>query len=164
AARSSLICLAIAVTAYPSATSRRTIARPIPRLPPVTTTCRPLATGAHHLAGSAHVQRRHEANHDRNLVERQLALAMLKDLVPDAALAVAGRPRLVVQHHVRGHERPGDRAALRLHDRHAHRRMLVDDGLDFLGIHLEAADVDDAGATAQEDPAVAARFDHIARV
>ena len=42
--------------------------------------------------------------------------------------------------------------------------MPVDDGFDFLGVNLEAADIDDAAAAADEVIAVAAQFHHVAGV
>ena len=42
--------------------------------------------------------------------------------------------------------------------------MAIDDRLDLLGMHLQAADIDDAAAPADEDIAVAAQFDHVAGV
>ena len=42
--------------------------------------------------------------------------------------------------------------------------MLIDDPLDFLGMHLQPADIDDAGAPALEEAAVALLLDHVVRV
>ena len=42
--------------------------------------------------------------------------------------------------------------------------MLVDDLLDFLGMHLQPADIDDAGAAALEEAAVAFLLHHVVRV
>ena len=42
--------------------------------------------------------------------------------------------------------------------------MPIDHGLDFLGMDLEAANIDDAVASSDEVVAVAAQLDHIARV
>ena len=42
--------------------------------------------------------------------------------------------------------------------------MPVDHGFDFLGMNLQAADIDDAAAPADEVITVAAQFDHVAGV
>ena len=46
----------------------------------------------------------------------------------------------------------------------AHAGMAVDHGFHFLGIDLEAADIDDAAAPADEIIAVAAQFHHVAGI
>src|SRR5579863_8104974 len=63
---------ASATTRYPSRASLRPMARPIPRLPPVTSTLR---TGALQLAAGGHGQSRYEAEPGRDLVRRQIAAA-----------------------------------------------------------------------------------------
>ena len=45
-----------------------------------------------------------------------------------------------------------------------HAGMAVDHRLDFLGMNLEAADIDDAAAPADEIIAIAAQFDHVAGI
>ena len=50
------------------------------------------------------------------------------------------------------------------HQRHLHARMPIDDGLDFFGMDLAAAHIDDAVLPSDEVVAVAAQFDQIARV
>ena len=42
--------------------------------------------------------------------------------------------------------------------------MAVDHRLDLLGMHLQAADIDDAAAPADEEVAAAAQLDHVAGV
>src|SRR5580704_4892692 len=68
---------ASATTRKPSRASLRAMARPIPRLPPVTRTLR---TGALQLAAGGHGQRRHEPDAGRRLVRRKLAAAGGEDL------------------------------------------------------------------------------------
>src|SRR5579884_2290665 len=58
----------------------------------------------------------------------------------------------------------GDRALARAHQRHAHRRMAVERGLDLLGMHLLAADIDDAAAPPDEMVAAVAPLDHVAGI
>ena len=48
--------------------------------------------------------------------------------------------------------------------RHPHVGMPVDHRLDLLGMNLQAADIDDAAAPADEVIAVAAQLDHVAGV
>ncbi len=52
----------------------------------------------------------------------------------------------------------------RPYQRHLHARMPIDHRLDFLGMYLEAANIDDAVAASDEVVAVAVQLDHIARV
>src|SRR4051812_19842518 len=68
---------AIAMARYPELASRRTIARPRPRLPPVTTTLR---IAPRELAALRDRQRRDEADRGRNLVPRQSFTAEMHDL------------------------------------------------------------------------------------
>src|SRR6185295_7423512 len=112
---------------YPSQTSRRTIPRPRPRLPPVTITLR--MTGQ--LAGGGDLERRNESDRRGNLVGGQMAVTDLKDLAPDVHVCAA-RACVIAQDDVGGDERTGDRTLRGPHPRHAHGRMLVDGRLYFL--------------------------------
>src|SRR4051812_29854893 len=130
------------------------MARPSPRLPPVTMTLR--MTGQ--LAGGGELQGRNETDRGGNLVRSEMIAAESEDL--------AGTPRLgrAAQHHRGGDPRTRERTPSRPHHRHADRRMAVDGRLDFLRVDLEPADVDDAVAPAQEVVPIAAPFDDVARI
>src|SRR6516225_9066240 len=131
------------------------MARPTPRLPPVITTL----SIAGELSGFGDVERRHDADRGRNLMGRELVAAGAEDLLPDAAIIVAGKLRrsLVRQDHIGHDDGARDRIAPRLDERHPHPLLAVDDGLDLLGMDLEAADIDDAAAPADEIIAIAAQ-------
>ena len=68
----------------------RAMARPRPRLPPVTRT---LCIGARQLSGRRDVERRDEADHGRHLVGRELRAAIVQDLVADLLRAAPDRCR-----------------------------------------------------------------------
>ena len=134
------------------------MARPIPRLPPVTRTLRidPLQ-----LAAGGHGQRRHEAKHRRNLVRREIAATGRQDLgldrAPRRSAASANTTSATTIAPVIGLRRP-------LTTRHPHGGVTVDHRLDLLGMNLQAADIDDAAAAADEMVAVASPLDHVAGV
>src|SRR5436309_1768627 len=116
---------------------------PRPRLPPVTTTLR---ITADQLAGAVHAEPGDEVDRRGNLVPRQrlatVPQQLLLDVRRDAVRAVGGRLELDIG----DHEGAGDRTLSRAHARHAHARVAVQYGLDFFGMHLQPADVDDAAA------------------
>src|SRR6058998_634953 len=134
---------------------RRTMPRPRPRLPPVTTTLRMLAN---HLAGRADVERRHEANRRGHLVRGEPLVAEAKNV------GLVVRRRLAVDDDVGDDERSGDRAAPRPDAGHADGRVTGDHRLDLLGVHLLAADVDDAAPTTEEVVALTASLDDVAGI
>src|SRR6202011_736276 len=76
----------------------------------------------------------------------------------------AGFVLAIGQDDIGDHDRAGDRAAARSGARHAHLGVPVDDRFDFLGRNLQAADIDDAAAPADEVVSVPAQFDHVAGV
>src|SRR5437763_5529917 len=115
------------------------MARPIPRLPPVTTT---LCILAGQLAGWRHVERRDEAYHRRHLVNRKRPATIRHDLVANRiGLQPICRRR---ENDVGDHDGTCDWAAARSDPRHANLPMPIYDGLDLLGVNLEPADIDDA--------------------
>src|SRR5436309_12914840 len=130
--------------------------RPRPRVPPVTTM---LGMSAGELARVGDVQGRHEADRDGDLVSRQCVMADLEYLTFEQprhrAYADAGWLR---RHHIGDHDRAGDRVPPGLHQRHPNARMTVDDRLDLLRVHFEAAHVDDAALSADEVVAVTPPF------
>src|SRR6266403_911179 len=112
------------------------MARPIPRLPPVTTT---LCILAGQLAGWRNVERRNEAYHRRYLVDRKRLPASRHDLVANCTGAKRiGRLR---ENDIGDHDCTGDGASSRPDPRHADLPMPIYDGLDLLGMNLEAADI-----------------------
>src|SRR5215469_5359807 len=137
---------------------------PRPRLAPVISTVRarglPITPGQ--FAGRRNVERRHDADRRWHLVQRQHVAAKLQNVGFDRAGFNAGT--FALEHDVGGHDRAGDRAALRPHQRHADLRMTVDHRFDLFGVNLEAADVDDAAAAAGEHVAVAGEFHHVAGI
>src|SRR5690349_11036007 len=80
AVSSSLSRRAAAMTLKPAPARRFAIARPMPRLPPVTRTLR---IRARQLAGRGDVERVDEADHRRHLVGRKLRPALRDDPVAD---------------------------------------------------------------------------------
>src|SRR2546421_3625176 len=134
---------------------RRTIPRPRPRLPPVTTTLRMLAN---QLAGRADVERRHESNRGGHLVGGQSLVAEAEDV------GLVVRRRFAVDDDVGDDQRPGDGTAPRPDTGHADGRMTGDHRLDLLGVHLLASDIDDAGPTTEEVVALTAPLHDVASV
>src|SRR5271170_3957483 len=109
------------------------MARPMPRLPPVTRT---LCIVSGQFAGCGDFERWHESNDGGDLVRRQRCPAILEYFVADYVPVAAG----VGQNDVRYYDRAGDRAAARPGAGHADLRMPVDHGLDLLWMHFQAAD------------------------
>src|SRR5206468_3820582 len=72
--------------------------------------------------------------------------------------------RLAVDDDVGDDERSGDRAAPRPDAGHADGRVTGDHRLDLLGVHLLAADVDDAAPTTEEVVALTASLDDVAGI
>ena len=67
----------------------------------------------------------------------------------------------LVEDDIGGDQRAGDRVPARLDEAGVHAGMHVDHRLDFLGIDLGAADIDDAAAAADKIAPVVAQFDHV---
>src|SRR5579883_1869614 len=137
--------------------SRRAMPRPRPRLAPVMTT---LGIGPPQFAAAAHLQPGDEAELGRDLVARQPVPAGFEDVLGKRGVggdAGGGDD-------VGDDDGAGDRALARPHQRHAHRRMAVERGLDLLGMHLLAADIDDAAAPPDEMVAAVAPLDHVAGI
>src|SRR6266513_3056062 len=105
------------------------------------------------LAGGGDLERRDEADRCRNFVRSQLIVTDLQDLALEVADVGAG---LCLQDDIRGDERPGHGAFPGSYPRHADRWMPVDRRFDFLRIDLQATDVDEAAAPAEEVVPVAA--------
>ena len=89
--------------------------------------------------------------------------AKLQYVVLDLLLAARARA-IGFQHDVGNHDRAGDRALLRPHQRHSHLWMPIDDRFDLLRMNLQSADIDDAAAAAGEDVAIAAPLHHVAGI
>src|SRR6266850_6753529 len=138
------------------------MARPRPRLPPVTITLR--MTGQ--LAGGGNLERGNETDRRRNLVGGQAVVTDLKDLAPYVHPLATGAARigLSLQDDVGGDERTGNGTSPGPHHRHADRRVPVDRRLDFLRVDLQSSDVDDAAPSTEEVVPVAAAFHHVAGV
>src|SRR6266853_1026721 len=133
--------------------------RPSPRLPPVTMTLR-IRPGE--LAGGGNVERGHEMDDRRYFVPRQGLATGIENLVfQSLGLGYAGRG---LDHDIGDDDGPGDRALARLDQRHADRGMAVDHRLDLFGVDLEAADIDDPAAAADEMVAAVAQLDHVAGI
>src|SRR5437016_1822323 len=130
---------ATAIVRSPLQTTRRTIARPKPRLPPVTMAL----SMAGQFARGADGERRHETNGGGDLVRRKRLAADLPDLSLHSCVVV-GATRLREQDNVRGDERSRDWISSRPCLRHPHEWVPVDRAVDFFGIDLQSADVDDA--------------------
>src|ERR1700719_4454474 len=134
---------------------------PSPRLAPVTKTVRAaLAIAPRQFAGRADVERRHDRDGRRNLVARQSFAAERQYVVLDLLLSARARA-IGFEHDVGNHDRAGDRALFRPHQRHSYLWMPVDDRFDLLGMDLQSADIDDAAAAAGEDVAIAAPLHHV---
>ena len=147
-----------AMTVSPDAASFFATAKPRPRLPPVTRMLRMPGQ----LPGGGHGERRHKPDRRRHFPGRELITAHRANFFTEfCGIALHGTLR---QHDVGRDDRAHDRTAPTLHQRHAYCRMTVDDGLDLFGIHLLAADVDDAAAAAEEEITLAAALDEIAGV
>ena len=52
------------------------------------------------------------------------------------------RGRQGLEHHIRDHQRTGDRILFRPHQRHSHLRVTVEYGLNLLGMDFQSPDVD----------------------
>src|SRR5437762_876537 len=148
----------MAMARYPAPASRRTMPRPRPRLPPVTMTLRSMARD---LARRRDGERRDEGDRRGHLVAGKLAETELQELVGELRTLTVRGVDLRSQHHVGDHERAGDGILPGPHERHPHLRVAVDDSLDLFGMDLEAADVDDPAASADEVVAVSAALDHV---
>src|SRR5580693_1753729 len=139
--------------------------RPSPRLAPVTRTVRAvLAIAPRQFAGRADVEHGHDRDGRRDFVARQRVAAKLQYVVLDLLLLAARARAIGFQHDVGNHDRAGNRALLRPHQRHSHLWMPVDDRFDLLGVNLQSADIDDAAAAAGEDVAIAAPLHHVAGI
>src|SRR5579862_2064800 len=161
--KASLSVRAMASARYPAAASVCAMESPSPRLAPVTITLR---IGAHQFSGSRYLERWHDPHHGRDLMRGEHPATLLDDVVRDRVIR---RPpgalgRGVIEHHLRGHHRAGDRAAPCLYQGHPHPGVRVDDRFHFLRMHLEAADVDDASASTHEVIAAVTQLEAISRV
>ena len=65
------------------------------------------------------------------------------------------------EHDLGRDDRPHDRVLSRRHERHAYTGVPIDHGLDFLGMDLQAPDVDDPPAAPDKVVAVAAALDDV---
>src|ERR1700730_7953881 len=137
---------------------------PSPRLAPVTRTVRSaLAIAPRQFAGRTDVERRHDRDGRGDFVARQRVAAKLQYVILD--LLLAGRARAFgFAHDIANHDRAGDRALLRAHQRHSHLWMPIDDRFYLLRMNLQSADIDDAAAAAGEDVAIAAPLHHVAGI
>src|SRR5262249_3796211 len=97
--------------------SLRAMARPRPRLPPVTTTLRMMPRK---LAGLGDIEGGNEADHGRHLVLGETGAAALHDLPFERSGALACGILLATQQNVGNHDFASDRVASRAHERHAH--------------------------------------------
>ena len=104
------------------------------------------------------------ADRGRHLVARQRVAAELQDLALDARCSPPARAQSAFSTTSATTIAPVIGLLLRPHQRHAHLRMPVDHRLDLLGMNLQAADIDDAAAAADEVVAVAAQLHHVAGV
>src|SRR5438105_1677490 len=153
---------ATAMTSWPAAHSVFAIPSPSPRLPPVTMT---LGIAASELARGSDVQRPDDAYRRRDLVRRERAAASREDLGLRVLDAYGVESLLIIrEHHLGGNDGPGDRILPRRHERHAHAGVAIDHRLDFFGMDLEAADIDNPATSAGEVIAVTATLDDIAGV
>src|SRR6185436_15053183 len=111
------------------------MARPSPRLAPVTRTLR---IAALELAARRNRERRYEVDRRRNLVPGQARAAMLLDLVLERARIPCGGG--AGEHYVRDDQGAGDWALAPPHQRQAHMRVRIDHRLDLFRMDLLAAD------------------------
>src|SRR6266851_3564082 len=139
------------------------MARPKPRLPPVTMTLR---MRTRQFASLADRQGRYEADHHRNLVLGQGGATAFEDFPPQRSDLSAGAAglRLFLQDNLGHDDRAREGILSRAHERHPHVRMPIDDRLDLFGMDLQAADIDDAAFSADEMVAIAAQLQHVAGV
>src|SRR5437660_3164688 len=152
---------ATAMARYPTPVNRRAMARPSPRLPPVTRTLRIVP---HQLAGRSDVQGRDDGDRGRNLVRRQRVATMLQDLLLEAGGSSVDGVGPRGQHHV-GHDQGAqERVVSRPDPRHPHPWVAIDHRLDLFGMDFQAAHVDDATPSADEVIAACMRLDHLASV
>src|SRR6202022_3799933 len=108
------------------------------------------------------VERRYYFNHGRHLVRRELCPAIGQDFVTN--IVAPAQVAAIGQNDIGDHDGAGDRAAARSGAGHPHPRMPVDESLDFLGVNLEAANIDDAAAPADEVVPVSPQLDHLAGI
>src|SRR5207248_7793370 len=133
------------------------MASPIPRLPPVTRTLRILAR---QFAAGACFDRSNEADHRRYYVGCEACPAERHDLrLHPIRIAVP-----VLENHIGNDDRADDRALACPDARQADTLVTVDHRFDFLGMYLEAADIDDAAAASGEMATAAALLDDVAAV
>src|SRR5665213_3059332 len=132
------------------------MARPIPRLPPVTRT---LCIVPGQLSGRGNIERADEPDHSGDLVGRQRRPAIGQYLIAD--LTAPAGVAAFNQNDIGDHYAAGDRAASRFGARHAYLRMPIDDGFYFFRMNLEAADIDDAAPPSDEVVSVSAQFNHV---
>src|ERR1700722_11691219 len=150
---------ATATTFYPAAAILREMARPIPRLPPVTRT---LCIVPGQLSGRGDIERADEPDHGGDLVRRQRRPAIGQNLFADLS-ATAGVSTFS-QNDVGDHNGAGDRAAPGFGARHSDLGMPVDHRFYFFRMNLEAADIDDAAKPSHEMISVPAQLDHVAGI
>src|SRR5271156_6043423 len=149
----SLLRRATATTRKPSPARRSAMARPRPRLAPVTMTL----SMARELSRPGHRQIGDEAQPRRRHMGGQTRAAGGEDF----ALQTRFRRMLVAQHDVGDHQCAGDRIRTRENATRAHRRMRVERRLHLLGMNLGAADVDDSAAPTEKKQPIAATLDHV---
>src|ERR1700733_6341079 len=135
------------------------MARPIPRLPPVTRT---LCIVPGQLSGRGDIERANEPDHGGDLVRWQRRPAIGQNLIADLSATAGGSS--FSQNDIGDHNSAGDRAAPGFGARHSDLGMPVDHGFYFFRMNLEAADIDDAAAPSHEMVSVSAPFDHIAGI
>src|SRR5260370_14030731 len=152
---------ATAMTRYPDCASLRLIARPSPRLPPVTSTSRMLTC---QFTRGIEFQGRKDVYRRRNLMPGKHASTELQDLVLKIIRWDRRRDGFFREHDVSNHERPSDRVLLRPYQRHPNPGVPVDDGLYFLGMHLKAPNIDHSISSPDEIIAVTPQLEHVAGV
>src|ERR1700679_309025 len=158
AVSSALSFRAIAIARKPASASLQAIPSPNPRLPPVTITLRMVTD---ELSCLRNRQCRNEIDGGRDLVRGELLAAELEDVLPCLPIVAVLVVGLSVQHDIRNYQSTGDGIFPRPDQRHTNLRMAVDDRFYFLRMDLQASDVDDPIAPADEIVAIPAEFERI---
>src|SRR5450432_4834734 len=137
------------------------MARPSPRLPPVTMTLRMLAR---HFACRGNSQRGNDVYRCRNLMPGKRVSTKLEDLTLKFTNIPHRGIRLVLENYVCHHERTGYRILSRPDERHPDLRMPIDHTFDLFRMDLKPPNVDDPISPPHKIIAITPKVDHVTRV
>src|SRR5580698_295962 len=159
AVSSGLSFRAIAIARKPASANLQAIPNPNPRLPPVTITLRMVTD---ELSSLSDRQRGNEVDDGRDLVRGEFLTAEQQDGLPYLRFVLALVVRFRIQHNISNHQCAGDGIFSGSNQRHTNFRMAIYDRFDFFRMDLQAADIDDPVAPADEIVAVPTEFEGIA--